>query len=273
LKDKESRFISRFQNRFIGDDGAVVGDLVYTKDLFFEDIHFKREWMSLKEIALKSMLVNISDAIVMNAKVKYALIGIEIPRDFSKLQMGELYEGFSLASKKFGFEIIGGDTIGGEKLNISVTLISETKRPVFRSGAKEGDLAAFTGDLGKAARDLSKLLRGGKVSRNCKFIRPVLRDEFFYKAAPFVSAAMDISDGLGKDLSRLSLSSGVGFKFFRKFPKSVLCSGEEYEILFTFPPKNLKKIENLAKISGTEITVFAKAVRGRYKSFCKSHHF
>ena len=34
----------------------------------FENVHFKKEWMSLKQIAYKSMIVNISDAIVMNAK-------------------------------------------------------------------------------------------------------------------------------------------------------------------------------------------------------------
>ncbi len=273
LKDKESLFIADFQNRFIGDDGAVIGDKVYTKDLFFEDIHFKREWMSLKEIAIKSMLINISDAVVMNAKVKYALIGIEIPKTFSRFEMKELYEGFSWVAKEYGFEIIGGDTIGGEKLNISITLISETKRPIFRSGAREGDLAAFTGDLGKVRRDLLRLLKGGKISSNSKFIKPVLKDRFFYKVSSFITSAMDISDGLSKDLSRLSLSSGVGFEFFKKFDKNILCSGEEYEILFTFSPKNLKKIENIAKITRTKITVFAKAVRGRYKSVCKPHHF
>lgn len=273
LKDKESFFIADFQNRFIGDDGAVIENLVYTKDLFFEDIHFKREWMSLKDIAVKSMLINISDAIVMNAKVKYALIGIEIPKDFSLSQMRELYEGFQEISLKYGFYIVGGDTIAGDKLNISVTLVSETKKPVFRSGTKEGDFAAFTGNLGSVKKDLTKLLRGGKVSSKSKFIKPVLRDKFFYEIAPFVSSAMDISDGLSKDLSRISLLSGVGFKFLKKFDKNVLCSGEEYEILFTFPPRYMKKIENIAKKRKTKITIFARAVKGGYKSVCKPHHF
>jgi len=65
--DKENYLISLFKNSFIGDDGAVVGEWVYSKDLFCEDIHFKEKWMSLKQIAKKAMLVNISDAIVMNA--------------------------------------------------------------------------------------------------------------------------------------------------------------------------------------------------------------
>ena len=32
--DKESFLISLFKNDFIGDDGAVVGERVYSKDLF-----------------------------------------------------------------------------------------------------------------------------------------------------------------------------------------------------------------------------------------------
>ncbi len=246
---------------------------VYTKDLFFEDIHFKREWMDLRKIAKKSMLVNISDAVSMNAKVKYALIGIEIPRFFTNKDLKELWLGFKDISKEWNFEIIGGDTIAGEKLNISITLISFTKRPVFRSGAKEGDIAAFTGDLGKVNRDLKRVLRKGSLSFKSKLITPKIRASFFYKAAPFVTSAMDISDSLSKDLSRISLLSGVGFKFFKKFDKNTLCSGEEYEILFTFPKRNLKKILNIAKQTRTKITPFAVAVRGFYKNSCRPHHF
>ena len=273
LGDRESLFISNFQNRFIGDDGAVAGEWVYSKDLFCENIHFKREWMSLEEIAAKSMLVNISDAIVMNAKVKYALIGIEIPKSFSTAMMKELWEGFNKTALEFGFLIIGGDTVGGERLNISITLISHTKKPIYRSGVKEGDIVAYTGDLGRSKRDLDRLLRGFKVNSSSKFIRPVLKDRFFYKASSYINAAMDISDGLGKDLSRLSLSSKKGFDFTKKFDKRILCSGEEYEILFSFSPKNLKKILNISKMTRTKITLFAKAKRGRYKNICKSHHF
>ena len=80
---KEEYFISKFTSATIGDDGAVIGDRVYSKDLFCEDIHFKRSWMSLAQIAKKSMLVNISDAIAMNATPKQALIGIVIPAHFS----------------------------------------------------------------------------------------------------------------------------------------------------------------------------------------------
>jgi thiamine-monophosphate kinase len=273
IMNKEDFFISNFKSKYIGDDGAVVGDIVYSKDLFCEDIHFKLEWMSIKQIAAKSMLVNISDAIVMNAKPKFALIGVKLPKTFSMHQMKELQVGFSEVCAEFGIEIIGGDTIAGDKLDISITLISYTKKPVFRKGMKEGDLVAFTGDIGKAKRDLNRLFRGSKINSQSKFIKPKLKDRFFYEAAPFMSSALDISDGLYKELSRVSKLNRLSFDFFIKFPKTDACSGEEYEILFSFPKRNLAKILSISKKTRTKVTVIAKAKRGRFRNICKEHYF
>jgi len=45
--NKEEYIISKFQISKIGDDGAIVGGLIYSKDLFCKDIHFRLSWMSL----------------------------------------------------------------------------------------------------------------------------------------------------------------------------------------------------------------------------------
>jgi thiamine-monophosphate kinase len=271
--DKESFFISLFDNRHIGDDGAVIDGKVYSKDLFCEDIHFKLSWMSLKEIAYKAMLINISDAIVMNAKPLYALIGIKLPSSFTTSQMRELTEGFLKASYEYNFEIIGGDTVAGDKLDISITLISKTDTPTKRTDLKLGDLVAYTGELGTVKKDLAKLFANEKIDKNSKFIKPQLKADFFYEVAPLVHGALDISDGLSKDLSRLSKLNSVGFEFFCNFDEDILCSGEEYEILFSFEEKNLDKIKKIAKKHNTSLTIFAKAIEGSYSSRCKENHF
>ena len=277
MKDKESYFISLFKSKKIGDDGAIVDDIVYSADLFCEDIHFKREWMSLKEIAYKAMLVNISDAIVMNAKVKYALISIKIPKEFSKPELKELSEGFKKASKEFSFEIIGGDTVAGDKLDISIMLISKLLgKAIRRYGLELGDLLGFTGELGSVKRDLDRLFSGKNVDKNSKFIKPILKDKFFFKASPFISSALDISDGLSKELSRLSTINEIGFEFFDRFDdknKEIMCSGEEYEILFSCKKEYKEKLEEIAKKTDTKITFFAKAIKGRYNTICKENHF
>ncbi|MCK5111279.1 MAG: thiamine-phosphate kinase [Arcobacteraceae bacterium] len=272
--NKEDYFIKQFKNsKFIGDDGAVIGRWVYSADAFFENVHFKVKWMSLKQIGMKAMLVNISDAIVMNAVPKYALLTVAIPSNFSKKDLKELASGFKKVAKQYNIKIIGGDTISNIKLDISVTIISVTKNPTLRTGTKKGDLVCFTGSLGKSKKDLEKLLLGKKVKKNSKFIKPQLNAEFFYEIAPYINSALDISDGLFFELERLSKANKIGFKFFQDIQSEVGCSGEEYEILFTFKKSAKKDIKRIAKKYKIKLNIFAKAIKGKYKCKCKGHHF
>lgn len=274
ILNKEDYFIKQFSSsKFIGDDGAVVGKYVYSMDAFFQNVHFKTTWMSLKQIAIKSMLVNISDAIVMNAIPKYALLSVAIPPDFNKDDLKQLSSGFKKVAKQFNIEIIGGDTISNNKLDISITIISKTSNPTLRTGTYIGDLVCYTGELGTVKKDLDKLLRGEKVSSKSKFITPKLNPKFFYKIAPYINSALDISDGLFFELERLSKSNNIGFEFIKKISKEIGCSGEEYEVLFTFNEKNRKKIEKIAKKYDVKLNIFARTTEGKYTKKCKNHHF
>jgi len=274
INNKEDYFIKQFsKSKYIGDDGAVIGKYVYSMDAFFENIHFKREWMGLKQIAQKAMLVNISDAIAMNAKPKYALLTVAIPRHYSKEELDELAKGFKKTAKKFGIEIIGGDTISNNKLDISITIISKTKNPILRSGTKLGDLVCYTGELGSVKKDLDKLLGGEKIDKKSKFIKPKLKPKFFYEVSKYINSALDISDGLFFELERLSKANKIGFDFFTHINKEIGCSGEEYEILFSFNPKHLKAIEEIAKKHKVKLNIFAQATKGKYSCECKNHHF
>ena len=272
--NKEEYFIKQFSNnKFIGDDGAFIDGFVYSMDAFFENVHFKKEWMSLKQIAYKSMIVNISDAIVMNAKPKYALLSVAIPKSYSEDDLKELAKGFKKAANEFNIEIIGGDTIANEKLDISVTIISKTQNPIFRNGIKKGDILCYTGKLGSTKEDLEKLFQNEKISKKSKFIKPILNPEFFYEISSYVTASLDISDGLFFELERLSKASSIGFEFFHEIDEKIGTSGEEYEILFSFNEKNLDKIKKIAKKYKVKLNLFAKAVKGKYKTDCKNHHF
>lgn len=275
--DKERYIFEKFSDKKNGDDGALVGKWVFSKDLFVQNIHFKRSWLSLRQIAVKSMLVNISDAVAMNACPKYALLGLELPKEISVSEIDELCGGFLDICKKFNIKIIGGDTISGDRISISVTIISKTKKAVFRKGAKIGDFIAFTGNLGSVIKDFEILENGGKIDKNSKFITPDLKADFFYKAAKFTTSAMDISDGLSQDLSRLLEKNGAGIKFLKNLSKDELFSGEEYEILFTFAKKNRDKILKIAKKTATKITIFGEIAElsadTKFSDLSKKHHF
>lgn len=272
--NKEDYFIKKIsKSKYLGDDGAFIDGFVYSMDAFFEDVHFKKDWMSLKQIAYKSMIVNISDAIAMNAKPKYALLSVAIPKTYSKKDLKSLAKGFKKAEKKFGFKIIGGDTIENVKLDISITIISKTKNPIFRNRLLKDDLLCYTGTLGESKRDLEKLLRGETISKKSKFIKPKLKAEFFYEASKYINSSMDISDGLFFELERLSKQNSLGFEFFEKIDESIGISGEEYELLFSFSEENRSKIEEIAKKHKVKLNIFAKAIDGSYKNSYENHHF
>ena len=271
----ESYFIKLFSGHtsHIGDDGAIIGRQVYSNDAFCENVHFKRSWMTLRQIAYKSMLINISDAVAMNANPQYALLSVAIPSSYSLCDLRELHSGFQEAADEYALEIIGGDTVSNSKLDISITIISHTDRPLHRKGLKDGDLLAYTGSLGKSARDLRYLLSGGKVHSKSKFVHFGLRKSFIADATRFLSCGMDISDGLGSDFERLHSLNRVGFRFNKPIDKKLLCSGEEYEMLIGFHPRQRKKLIRLAAKNRTPLQIFAKAKRTSYKNSCKAHHF
>lgn len=384
--DKERYIFEKFRSKLNGDDCAVIGERAYCKDLFVEGVHFRRDWLSLREIGAKAMLVNISDMIATNARAKYALLGLALPREIGTREIDELCAGVSETAREWGIRIIGGDTIGSDRIALSVSLIGKCKHPVFRSGARVGDLIAHTGELGSVGRDLAVLLRDeispassqmqnrndkissaqssstapqglnaeasatqnpgdevrspgdkflsaraepqsldaetsaqnsvsqsrknrknsmsqssvcenlapqsqtyegsvfdlredlrAKISKNSRFVRPVLRDKFFYKAAKLISAAMDISDGLVQDLPRLLEASGVGARWIARPSEAALQSGEEYEILFSFAPKFLPKIYAIAAKAGVSINIIAEVCPRTPQSSMEfrgsSHHF
>lgn len=271
----ENYFISTFcsSKSRIGDDGAAIGEWIYSKDLFFENIHFKREWLTPYQIGYKAMIINISDAIAMNAVPKYALLGVAMPASMSLHQMDELSRGMRSAASQYGIEIIGGDTISNTKLDISITIISRATDPLLRRGLKRGDMIAYTGEIGESAKQLRYLMAGGAVHTKSRFVSPKLRQSFVSQARPLLRCGMDISDGLFSDIAKLCRVNRMGARFIKKIPKKIGCSGEEYEMLIAFSPRRLNALRRIAARNRTTITPVAYAVRGSYTNRCKAHHF
>lgn len=271
----ENHFISTFSSlkSRIGDDGAAIGKWVYSKDLFFENVHFKRKWLSPFQIGYKAMVINISDAIAMNATPKYALLGVAMPRSMSLHQMDELSRGIRAAASEYGIEIIGGDTIGNSKLDLSITVLSQSAAPLLRTGLKRGDVIAYTGKIGQSAKQLRYLMSGGKVHTKSRFVAPKLRQKFISQARRYLRCGMDISDGLFSDMAKLCSANRLGARFTKKVPKRIGCSGEEYEMLIAFSPRSFQALRRVAARNRTVITPVACAVRGSYTNRCKAHHF
>ena len=271
--DKEQYLINKLSSKYIGDDAAVIGNTLYSMDAFFEDVHYKRKWMSMAQIGRKAMLINLSDAIAMNAQPQFALVTVSIPKEMTETEIDELTFSMESTAKAYGCEIIGGDTIGGDKLHLSITIISKSDTPLLRTGLKEGDLLAFTGTLGESKRDLDALYRGEKISENSRFFKPTLRAEFIAKARPFLHTGMDISDGLYCDTNKMLDINKYGFHSFEEIDESVGLSGEEYEMLVSFAPEHYAEVMEISDATKTPLTVFAKVAKNNDRYPCKSHHF
>ena len=272
-EDKEQYLINSLTSKHIGDDAAVIGDTLYSMDAFFEDVHFKREWMTMAQIGRKAMLVNLSDAIAMNAQPQYALVTVSLPADLNHIDIDALTQSLELTAREFGCEIIGGDTIGGDKLHLSITIISKSNNPLLRTGLKEGDLLAYTGVLGGSKRDLDRLFNGEEISPTSRFYTPTLRAEFIGKSRDYLHTGMDISDGLYCDTNKLLDINKYGFVLLGNISDTVGLSGEEYEMLISFDKECLEAIKTIAKETDTLLTVFAKVAKNNERFDCESHHF
>ncbi len=273
MRDKEAYLIGRLNSKYVGDDAAVVGRTLYSMDAFFEGSHFRREWMSMAQIGRKAMLVNLSDAVAMNAHPKYALVTVCIPPEMTTTEIDELMDSMERTAAEFGCEIIGGDTIGGENLHLSIALVSESDDPLLRRGLQIGDLLAYTGTLGQSKKDLEALFRGEKIAPDSRFYEPKLRADFIYEARPLLHSGMDISDGLYCDSNKLIDMNKYGFEILKNIDDDTGFSGEEYEMLIAFPKEHFEAVEEVAKKTDTPLTVFAKVAENDRRFPCKSHHF
>jgi len=271
--DKEAYLIQTLHSKHIGDDAAVIGNMLYSMDAFFEDVHFKRTWMSMAQIARKAMLVNLSDAIAMNAVPKYALVTISLPSELSHTEINALTKSLESTAAEYGCEIIGGDTIGGDKLHLSITIVSHSMNPLLRTTLQEGDYLAYTGTLGESKKGLDALFRGESIPSDARFYEPTLRASFIAQSREFLTAGMDISDGLYCDTNKLLHINTYGFESMLEISDEIGYSGEEYEMLVAFSPKNLAHVLAVAKKTNTALTVFAKVTKNDAMYPCRSHHF
>ncbi|MBM3459060.1 MAG: thiamine-phosphate kinase, partial [Armatimonadetes bacterium] len=142
----------------IGDDAAILElppehRLVVTADALIEDVHFRRDWSSARELGWKALAVNVSDLGAMGARPVGAVVTLGLPRGTDAGWVRELYAGLGECAKAYGCPIVGGDTVRAPtEVALSVTALGAVPagRAVTRAGARPGDLVCVTGVLGES---------------------------------------------------------------------------------------------------------------------------
>jgi thiamine-monophosphate kinase len=229
----------------IGDDAAIIrtlenSELVATTDMLMDGVDFVLSQHEPERVGRKALAVNLSDLAAMSATPVAALVSLALPRQGGESLAKRLYEGMLPLAAEFDCPIAGGDTNSWDgPLVISVTALGDVphQRRWLRSGARPGDAILVTGEFG-----------GSILGRHFDF-QPRVNEALWLAEHLNVHAAMDVSDGLSLDLSRMCEASGCGAEIdLRRIPISAaakelarqdgssalnhaLADGEDFELI------------------------------------------
>jgi thiamine-monophosphate kinase len=259
----------------IGDDAAVVRasagrDLIVTADFSIEGVHFSRRIHPASSVGHRALARSLSDIGAMGGQPRFALVSLALSKRLPRRWVEQFYAGLASLAAAYGVTVIGGDTslVAGEAA-ADVTMLGDISRgkALLRSGARPGDLVFVSGRLGQAELGL-RLLRARSLRKDWMVtpktravaIRAHLYPEprcalgKFLSGNRLASSAMDLSDGLSLDLSRLCQASGVGARLvegqipcpeiapIKEARRLALSGGEDYELLFTVPPARAARL-------------------------------
>ena len=202
-----------------GDDGAVLSArselTVLASDMAVEGIHFNFAWSSAMQVGRKVSAANLADICAMGAWPEYFLVALAFPSRFAG-QVVELAQGIKAECQRVGVKVIGGDLSRSNEVVISISAVGRVKRPILRSGAKVGEKLFISNLPGFSAAGLS-LLKSSSDNQSAAANRarlahlaPDLEYDKYRKSYEYLSSAIDTSDGLVIDASRIAAASGVG---------------------------------------------------------------
>jgi thiamine-monophosphate kinase len=274
--------------RGLGNDCAVLppgfGDVVISTDLSIEEVHFRREWLSLEEIGWRAAASALSDLAACGAEVVGLTASVGSPREAPAEHLVQLMRGVGAAVASCGGRVLGGDLAASPIWVVDVTVIGRAARPVGRAEARAGDGVWVTGTLGGARAALLEWEAGRSPAAGARerFAHPVPRiAEGRWLAAHGAHAMMDVSDGLGGDAGHLAAASGVRVELAleqlpvhpdvvavalaRGEPLQAFAArgGEDYELLVVMP-KTFEEGEakRFQQDTGTVLTRIGRVRRG-----------
>jgi len=233
----------------IGDDCAIFRprnrpeDLLFTTDLLVENTHFHRATHSAGDIGWKALARGLSDIAAMGGEPRFCLVSLALAPWCDAGWVDGFFRGLMLLAGRAGTVLAGGDLSHGAILTCDVVVGGAVPRgrELRRDGARAGDAIYVSGALGGSA--LGMAAARGKARRRHLRPEPRLALGRFLRETVHATAAMDLSDGLSLDLARLCAASGLGAEisappvFQGATLAQALHGGEDYELLFTVPPR------------------------------------
>ncbi len=264
-----------------GDDGGAFRFggkwIVLTNDMLVESSDVLKE-MSPEDAGFKCVTMNVSDLVAMGSEPMYFGFSIGLPEENLR-NVKKYFRGIAEALRLYGMRLISADTNSARELVIDGIALGMADRLLLRKNARSGQVVCVTGDLGKCFSALLVSLRGFDADEGVrkalfeKILRPRARADLVGELVRISECAIDISDGLVKELKEISEASRCGIVIYpEKIPVSgevlefcsvnslnpidiAMNSGEEYEIIFTADMNDLESAE-------FDFTIIGEVVEG-----------
>ncbi|EJW20354.1 hypothetical protein IMCC14465_18830 [alpha proteobacterium IMCC14465] len=262
------------------DDAALYSpthgyDLVLTTDTIIEGVHYLPDTPPEK-IAAKLFGVNVSDLTAKGATPKVCLLNFAPHQNVTEGWIAAFADQVGVALKTYNISLLGGDTVAApDKAMFGLTLIGEvaTGCMVQRAGAKSGEDVFVTGTIGHGYIGLEDAKAGRSSLCRDLFEHPQPPLAFALAAAPYISSAVDVSDGLAADLGHICKASGCGMAlnisaipFADEDPMYLMAQlngGDDYQLAFTAASENYDALMQVAVDHGIQLVKIGHVVDGK----------
>ncbi len=192
--------------------------LVVTQDTIVETIHFFPDDRP-GDIARKVIRTNLSDVVAKGGRPDAFLLSLSIPDRWEDHDVADFAQGLAADMAIFSLRLLGGDTTRSPHgLMASVTMFGHIPDDAYvsRMGAAAGDEIYVLGNIGDAVLGLA-LRTGARTCEDSAPAQELIQRQSVPAVLPLAwqvvrsgaSAAMDVSDGLLGDLSKMCAASEV----------------------------------------------------------------
>lgn len=262
------------------------GKVVFKTDMLVEHTDLPAG-MTYRQAARKTVAMCVSDFASKGAKPDSFMVSIGLRKGVGEDQVDELAQGFHDAEKLWGVHLVGGDTNESRELVIDCAMVGFADDVVTRGGASPGDVLVVTGPFGYPPSGLKILAARARASEGFRkratesVLDPRPNLDAGLALAPYLTSAMDSSDGLARSVHTIARESEVGFELttlpagegVERFAaangldaeKLVLEGGEEYLIVGTLRRDRFEEAEAAARRAGSQLLAIGAANEKRGK--------